>query len=100
MSSVTVSTSVCGHSKPSVAVCGLKTRTSERPGERRVANSKMRERGARQLPGVARRQVLLRDAVVVAAHEALRQLPADRAAARAARDALDQRDACGGDAMK
>ncbi len=37
MSSVTVSTSVCGDSKPSAPGSGLKTRTSERPWVRRAA---------------------------------------------------------------
>jgi len=60
----------------------------------------VRERRLGELPRRALGEVLVRHAVEVGAQEALRQLVAPAAAGRGARDALDQRDALGGDAAE
>ena len=101
MSSVTVSTSVCGDSKPLARHLGI-----EHPyqrASRHAARRRRRDARARRPPDVpagARRQVLLRDAAEVAAQEALRELAPGTAGTRRAGDALDQREARGGDAAQ
>src|ERR1700686_810380 len=60
----------------------------------------VRERRLGELPRRALGEVLVRHAAEVGAQEALRQLVAAAAAGGGARDALDQRDARGGDAAE
>ena len=82
MSSVTVSTSVCGDSKPSRAASGLKTRTSERARRAARAEGQVRERAPpASCRGVRAARSSSADAAEVAAQEALRELRGSAAAA-------------------